>query len=424
VSDLYWPGDHRAGDVMSGEALVEAMVRVESAWLAALVDESVAPAEAATDLAELVGAADVEVLADRSEADGNPVTALLALLRSRLPRDSAATTWVHRGLTSQDVLDTALMLCLRDALDRVRRDLAAQVSLLSDLARAHRSTLMVGRTLTQHAVPFSFGRKAAVWLEGVLDAAEELERVAVDLPVQLGGAVATLAATSELARLAGRSDGPVVAMSVAADTARTLGLSARSPWQTVRAPLTTRADALVGCTDAWGRMANDVLTLSRPEIAELAESAGVGGGSSTMPNKRNPVLSVLIRRAALSAPSLGAQLHLAAAESLDERSDGAWHLEWATLRTLARRTVVAASQTTDLLSGLEVDSDQMQRNLDAALPSVLAERDSLHGLGGDTRAVGGAVGGGDRGPADYLGATDLLIDAALDRAARGGGGAG
>jgi 3-carboxy-cis,cis-muconate cycloisomerase len=413
MSDLYWPGDHRAGEVMSGAALVDAMVRVEEVWLSTLVDSGIASDTAAVSLGDLVGPGDVEMLAEQSESSGNPVPPLLAVLRSRI--EGAAATWLHRGLTSQDVLDTALVLCLRDALEHVRGEIAIQVEALELLADSNRSTLMTGRTLTQHAVPTTFGLKAAVWLDGVLDAADGLDRAASDLPAQVGGAVGTLAAATELAASAGLAEPPSVAMSLASRTAATLGLSPHHPWHTVRAALTSRADALVGCTDAWGKVCNDVLTLSRPEIAELAEPSGEGrGGSSTMPNKQNPVLSVLVRRAALSAPLLAAQLHLAAAESVDERSDGAWHLEWAALRTLARHTVVAASQTTDLLRGLQVHADRMRATVDVALPAILAERQSLAGL------ADGADRAPDDDPATYLGATDLLIDAVLERAARYG----
>ena len=123
-------------------------------------------------------------------------------------------------------------------------------------------------------------------------------------------------------------------------------------WHTSRAPLTRYADALVRATDAMGHIANDVLLLARPEIAELAEPAVAGrGGSSTMPQKANPVLSVLVRRAALAAPAQAAQLHLAAASTVDERPDGSWHTEWTALATLSRHTLTAASQTAELLDG-------------------------------------------------------------------------
>ena len=184
-------------------------------------------------------------------------------------------------------------------------------------------------------------------------------------------------------------------------TASALGLPARAPWHTTRAPLTTVADALVTCTDAYGHLAADVATLSRPEIGELAE--GSGGGSSTMPHKRNPALSVLIRRAALAGPGLAATVHLAAATTVDERPDGAWHAEWAALRDLGRRTVVAASQTSDLLADLRVDTERMAANLDRA-EGVRAEQQSMAALVGAEPS------------ATYLGATPRWIEAALRRA--------
>ena len=166
--------------------------------------------------------------------------------------------------------------------------------------------------------------------------------------------------------------------------------------------MTRLGDAAVRCTDAWGRVANDVLALGRPEVGELAE--GRGGGSSTMPHKANPVLSTLLRRAALAAPQLGATLHLAAAGQVDERADGAWHAEWGTLALLLRRTVVAGSQATELVTGLRVRTDRMRATLDTAGADVLAEQRSMAALA-------------DRPPRDgYRGLDSELVDAAVRRA--------
>ena len=151
-----------------------------------------------------------------------------------------------------------------------------------------------------------------------------------------GGAAGTLAAVTELT---GDAD---AAQALVAEVAQALQLDPAPPWHTSRAPFTRYADALVRANDAWGHIANDVLLLARPEIAELAEPAVEGrGGSSTMPQKANPVLSLLIRRAALAAPGHAAQLHLAAATTVDERPDGAWHTEWSTLAALSRHTLTA-----------------------------------------------------------------------------------
>ncbi|MGH3413787.1 MAG: lyase family protein [Marmoricola sp.] len=410
TTDLFWPGDHRAGDVFTDAALVVAMVRVEEVWLATLVAAGIAPPQARHGLADLVDEADLPGLARSAEGGGNPLIPLLSLLRERLRADHPTTAeWLHRGLTSQDVVDTAVQLCARDALDRLGTELKAQTDALAALAVRHERTVMAARTLTQHAVPTSFGIKAAHWLSGVLDARSDLDRVFASMPAQLGGAAGTLSAVVEMAGRAGLDDPERTAMALVEQAAEDLGLAARAPWHTSRAPVTRLADALVRCTDAWGHIANDVLLLARPEIGELAEPARQGrGGSSTMPQKANPVLSVLIRRAALAAPQAAATLHLAAAEAVDERPDGAWHTEWATLRTLARRTVVAGSQTTELLSGLHVDTGRMERTAASSASALLAEQRSVAALY-DAEAT-------DFDPLGYLGATGPIIDAVIDRA--------
>ncbi|HWS39209.1 MAG TPA: lyase family protein [Actinoplanes sp.] len=399
MTDLLWPGDDRAGDVFSDAAVLAALVRVEAAWLDALVRHGIAPAEAADDLTGLIVAGDVAAVAAGSEAGGNPLIPLLRLLRDRLKaRNPTAASWLHKGLTSQDVIDTGLILCIGDAVDRVRDDMRRQIPALVRLADEHRDTLMPGRTLTQYAVPISFGLKAATWLTGVLDARDRLALAAL-LPVQIGGAAGSLAAPVAL------TGSPVTARGLVQATAGTLGLPARDPWHTARAPLTGIADALVTCTDAWGRIANDVLVGARPEVHELSEGTVPGrGGSSAMPNKQNPVLSILIRRAALAGPFLAATMHAGAAAAVDERPDGGWHIEWATLRTLSRRTVTAGSQTAELLAGLQVEKSWMTANLAAARPGIDAEQRSV---------APGADGG-------YPGATAEIIDAAVARAHREG----
>jgi 3-carboxy-cis,cis-muconate cycloisomerase len=318
MSDLFWPGDARAGELFTDAAFRAAMVRVESAW----VDVELAVPDDALDV----------------EAGGNPVIPLLEALRAAHP-DVA----LHEGLTSQDVLDSALMLLLRDAVAAAVDHLGGAVEALARLSAEHGDTEMTGRTLTQPALPITFGDKVTVWRAGLAEATADLEALA--FPVQVGGPVGT--SRDGAAELAGR-----------------LGLAEATAWHTQRRPVTRAGDALVAATDACGRIARDVLVLCRPEIGELSEA--VGGGSSSMPHKANPVLSVLIRRAALTTPQLAATLHLAAADQVDERADGAWHAEWDTLRLLARRTVVAAGQTADLLAGLAVHPDRMAVNLAAA----------------------------------------------------------
>ena len=157
-----------------------------------------------------------------------------------------------------------------------------------------------------------------------------------------------------------------------------------------------------------------MLLLARPEIAELAEPTVDGrGGSSTMPQKANPVLSVLVRRAALATPALAAQLHVASASYVDERPDGAWHVEWSALAQLGRHSLTAASQTAELLAGLHVDTGRMARLVQAAGSGLLAEQRSLAGLYDEAATP-------DFDPTHYLGSTDAIIDELVARARQGG----
>jgi 3-carboxy-cis,cis-muconate cycloisomerase len=262
-------------------------------------------------------------------------------------------------------------------------------------------------------VPVTFGAKAASWLDGILDAAEDLVAIGAALPVQAGGAAGTGAAVAELA------DSPLAVETAGAALASRLGLTASPPWHTRRRPVTRAGDALVALDDTLGRIANDVLLLARPEIGELAE--GSGGGSSTMPQKQNPVLATLVRRTALTAPLLGAQLHAAAAAMVDERPAGAWHAEWAALRALARITLVAADQAADLLGGLVVHDEVMRARARTASAELLAERDAVQALRANGPADSGdRAASSDAELAAYLGAADLLIGATLERAARFG----
>ena len=396
MTDLLSPGLHRAAGVADDASLVTAMLRVEVAWLRALADVGAVDPDDADTVA--VAAEDWQVdlaaLAAAGEDTGNPVLQLVTGLRGVVGEPLARL--VHRGLTSQDVLDTALVLLSRDALARTRGDLVATAQGLAALADQHRASVMVGRTLTQYAVPITFGLKAAQWLSGVLDALDRVDRALDGLPVQCGGAAGTLSLVAE-------TTDPTAAATAFADQ---LGLRWRGvPWHTNRAPVTAIGDALVAATDACGVIASDVALLARPEIGEVREGQVAGrGGSSTMPQKQNPVLAVLVRAASLQTPQLLAQLHLAAAQAVDERPDGAWHSEWPALRRLLEVTVTAASQTSELVSLLEVDTAVMKARVEAACEDLLAES------GRATAAE------------DYLGAASAFVDAVLARLPREGNG--
>lgn len=355
-------------------AVLAAILRVEAAWAVVLEQAALAPAGSAAVVATAaeVGRYNVADLAVRAQGGANPVIPLLADLRRQVNAlDTAgigAGKAVHTSLTSQDVLDSALMLLCRQAVRGLLTELKATTAALAALAEEHADTLCVGRSLTQHSLPFSFGLKAAQWFHGLAAAARRLE--ALDFPVQTGGAAGTLAAGTVLA--AGSGLDP---LDLSDRLAAELGLAAvPAPWHTNRLAVTSLGDALAAVTDAAGKIAADVLFLSRPEVAELAEPRAAGrGGSSAMPQKQNPVLSVLVRSAALQAPGQAAQLHLAAANFNDERPDGAWHSEWPALRQLLRLGLGAAVQLRELAEGLQVFPDAMRRNLELSGPLLLSE---------------------------------------------------
>lgn len=409
MTNLLWPGDYRAGELFSDKHVFDTIVRVEKDWLAVLGEVGIAPAtpaqsDDAPDSLWSIRYDDGAVMAlsgEQLESPGNPVVALVELLRSRAPQPLAE--WIHRGLTSQDVLDCTMVRCAADAMDRISTQLRAHIDAAASLARRHRDTPMVARTLTQHAIPSTFGMRVVGWLIDLIDAAERVDHARSLTHAQVGGAAGTLAAVTELAHGRGLKAPDIVAIRASELLAQRLNLAPAIPWHTARAPVTAIGDAMVGCTDAWGHLANDVLFGARTEVSELREPGTTRGGSSTMPNKRNPVLSTLLRRASLAAPGLAATLHRAAGDAHDDRPAGAWHVEWDTLRLLTRRTVIAAEQAGELLADLGVDTAAMHRNLTAAI-GVHAEQDTMARLANAPSA------------SDYRGATGLIIDKAVSRA--------
>jgi 3-carboxy-cis,cis-muconate cycloisomerase len=269
---------------------------------------------------------------------------------------------VHHGATSQDVLDTALVLVAVRATAPMLRHLDAAIDAAAAHAGRHRDTVMLARTLGQAAAPTTFGLKAAGWLVGLLDVRSRLVAARTALPAQLGGAVGTLAALGPA--------GPEVADRLAAR----LGLAApRLPWHTRRQPLLDLGAALGGLLAATGKLGLDVGLLAQSEVAEVVEGGGPGrGGSSAMPNKRNPVDAILIGAAGRRGPGLLATLYAAAVQE-HERATGGWHAEWEPLLDLLRLAGGVASRTARMLTGLEVRPERMRANLDALGGRVLAE---------------------------------------------------
>ncbi|MGK9462534.1 3-carboxy-cis,cis-muconate cycloisomerase [Streptomyces sp. G6] len=358
-----WAGSPADGATGDG-AVLRALLDAEAALTRAQSRLGLAPARAADAVTEAADPArfDARSLAERARAGGNPVIPLVAGLTKAVGEEYGP--YVHRGATSQDILDSALMLVAARTLDLLLADLARTERALARLAAEHRDTAMPGRTLTQHAVPTTFGLKAAGWRALVLDARDRITAVRDGLPAQLGGAAGTLAAFGAY----GAADPLVLPEAYA----RELGLRAPlMPWQTLRTPVADLAGCLAFATGALGKLAEDVLTLSRTEIGEVTE--GSGGGSSAMPHKANPVRSTLIAAAARRAPQLAATLYGSLAAG-DERPAGAWHAEWEPLRDLLRLTGGAARDAAELTEGLRVRPDVMRAHLGLTHGLIVSER--------------------------------------------------
>ncbi|WP_354178061.1 lyase family protein [Arthrobacter sp. UYP6] len=370
-----WAGT--SGAAHTGDRqLIQAMLDVELAWLHVLARAGVIASRVPDDAAPACRAElyDPASIAARSAGGGNPVIPLLADLRAAMRTTSpAAADAVHTAATSQDILDTALMLVAAEAVKGILADAQRTMSALAGLAEEHRSTLCVARTLTQHSLPSTFGLRAAQWLHGIGQSAQALEAAAARLPLQWGGASGTLAAVRTVVDSSGS---PATPLELADQLAAHLGLAApAAPWQGNRLPVTALGAALQDLLSAAGKIANDVLLMSRPEVAEVSEPRAAGrGGSSAMPQKRNPALSVLIRSAALAGPGYGVQLQTAAGTADDERPGGSWHAEWQALRSLLRLASGAGVKLAELSEGLTVDTAALRKNLETAGPLVVSER--------------------------------------------------
>jgi 3-carboxy-cis,cis-muconate cycloisomerase len=364
VTDLFAGTSARGGAAaaVSGEAWVRALLEVEAALARAAARHGLVPATAAD--AVTAACADpsrldlATVVAHAADA-GNPVPPLVRALRAAVgERDAVA---VHVGATSQDVLDTALLLLARRALAAIDADLTAAAERAAGLARAHRDDVVMGRTLLQQALPTTFGLTAAGWLAGLDGARARLRAVDDSLPVQYGGAVGTLAASGG------------AGTAVRAALAGQLGLrSTDAPWFTVRLPVADLAGALGAAAGVVATVAVDVVLLAQTEVAEVAEVSAGRGGSSAMPHKNNPVAAISARACARRAPGLVATL-FAAMEQEHQRAAGAWHSEWPTLTALLTTVGSAASWLAESLASLRVDTARMAATVAAATEPQLAQ---------------------------------------------------
>jgi len=347
----------------------------DRAWLRALLAAEQALARAQSlpvdDDVFAADGIDVEELTHAGRRAGNVVEPLVRLLRER-------SEHVHHGATAQDILDTAAALVARDTTTIIVRELDAVATTCARLAEEHRGTVMAARTLLQQAVPTTFGLKAASWLVGVVHARGRLS--AARLPAQLGGAAGTLAALGQggldvLRRYSEELDLPEPVL----------------PWHTRRLPVAELGAELAVAAGFCAKIALDLVLLAQTEVGEVRLPSG---GSTTMPQKQNPVGPVLTRACAKHArAAAGVLLDI---EHEHERAVGAWHAEWKAMSDALAYTGGAAAALRETLDGVEVDADRMRSNLRAETLSE-AER-----FAPDASR-----------PEEYLGSADAFVDRAL-----------
>ncbi|MCO4861085.1 3-carboxy-cis,cis-muconate cycloisomerase [Cupriavidus sp. WGlv3] len=362
-------------DIFSDAGTVQRMLAVEAALARAEAQCGVIPAAAATVITEVcrdLDAIDRDALAQAAVAAGNLAIPFVRQLTAAVAaRDADAARFVHWGATSQDIIDTALVLQLVEALRWLDTDLVRLGEHCATLASAHRATPMVARTWLQHALPTSFGCKVAGWLDALrrdlvrLDAARAQARA-----LQFGGAAGTLASLGDAA------PGVVAALACELDLAAPV-----LPWHAHRDRMVEVATTLGMLTGTLGKMARDLSLLMQTEVAEVAEPTGPGrGGSSTMPHKRNPVGCAAVLTAAVRVPPLVATM-LSGMVQEHERALGGWQAEWDTLPQIVTLAAGALRQMGEVVAGLQVDAASMRANLDLTHGLILGEAAMLE-LGG------------------------------------------
>lgn len=332
------------GTAATAGEVVQALLDVEAALAAAQAETGVIPAPAADAIGACCRADrfDLDAVARRAVASATPIVPLVEDLRALVPAEYSG--YVHHEATSQDILDTALCLVSARFLDHVTEDLIEATASLATLARQHRETVHMGRTLLRDALPTTFGAVCDGWRGGVGESLALLQHVRRErLAVQLGGPVGALSQSQTVAALAKRLD-------LAAPPA---------PWHTQRVRIAELASALGITLGSLGKIAQDVLLLGQDALGEVAE--GRSGGSSSMPHKKNAPLSVLIVAAAHRGPGLVATVLAGMPQEL-QRAAGRWQAEWPVVAELLALTGSAAQHARTMLAGLRVDTDRMRTN--------------------------------------------------------------
>jgi len=352
--------------VFSDAARIQAMLDVEAALARAEAACGVIPVSAADAIAQAAQAEfyDVEALGLAAVDSGNLAMPLVKLLTEKVrERDAEMAGFVHWGATSQDIIDTGLVLQLRAGLELLRNDLTGLCDALAAIAEGEIATPLAGRTLLQQAVPTTLGLKAAGWLSGLAHAQRRLaEAGSAALMLQCGGAAGTLAALQD--------KGFAVASAMAADLR--LGLPVM-PWHSQRERIADLGCALALALGSLGKFARDLALMTQTEIGEFSEPSGEGrGGSSAMPHKANAVGCARILAAARRAPGLAATA-LAAMDQEHERGLGGWHAEWETLPELFRLAAMAAEAALDLARHGRFHAERMRANLDVTSGLIMAE---------------------------------------------------
>jgi 3-carboxy-cis,cis-muconate cycloisomerase len=341
----------RVRNATADRAWLRAMLRAESVLASAQASAGVIPKDAAAAIVAACARPQdftLATLARDTGLGGNPVIPLVSALRARLPK--AHARWVHHDSTSQDILDTAMMLVAKRSLDVIGTDTDAATGAIDALAGHYGTAPVMGRTLMQAAMPTTFGAKTTGWLSGLAAGRERISRVAASLPIQLGGPVGIVDATDDRRP------------AVAAAYARRLGLVDAAPWHTNRVPIADLAGALATLAGVVDKVARDIVLLAQSEVGEVRESASGRGGSSSMAHKHNPIAAISASASARRAPALAGQLFASMAHE-HERAAGAWHAEWVPLIDLLRTTGSSVCWLADSLTHLEIDTDAMAANI-------------------------------------------------------------
>jgi 3-carboxy-cis,cis-muconate cycloisomerase len=355
--------------ILDDRARLQRMLDVIVALARAEAAVGVIPALASDQIANAAKAEryDLKALGEEAATVGNIAIPLINALAAEVAKtDPAAAGHVQWGATGQDVIDTALVLDLRAAIDALNADLNRAIDGFTTLAGRHRRTPAVGRTGLQHALPMPFGLKLAGYAAALSRARERLRRLRREaLMLQFGGAVGTLAALGEKGldvseRLAALLDLPLP----------------EAPWHSHRDRLAEVASAFAILTGTCGKIARDVSLLMQSDVAEAFEPAAGSGGSATMPHRRNPTASATALAAATIAPNLLATI-LAGQVQEHERALGGWQAEWPTFPALALVTSGAVNAVVEIAQGLEVDSERMRLNIDATHGLIMAEAVSI-----------------------------------------------